>query len=247
SARRRAVAETIPFMVVCSCLFANGGNRTDPEMMVRGHWLVPRKPVKPDHLEGNPMIRHSHYPLSIGTFASAVGVSVVIIRRWCRVGKIREAFRTPGGHRRFSPDQLRKLLGLSESRSRVGYARVSSHDQKSDLVSQASRLAGVCDGVIEDLGSGLNCKKPGLRRLLTATLNHDVSTLYLTHKDWLVRFGHELIVHAWWWAGTDGVILDDEQDVSFEQELTQDVLALMTVFSARLYGRRSHQNRKRVA
>ena len=111
------------------------------------------------------MIRHSHSPLSIGAFASAVGVSVVTVRRWCRAGKVREAVRTPGGHRRFAPKQVRKLLGLAESRSRVGYARVSSHDQKSDLVSQASRLAGVCDGVIEDLGSGLNCKKPGLRRL----------------------------------------------------------------------------------
>ncbi|MGM0434363.1 MAG: hypothetical protein ACQEQ1_06855 [Pseudomonadota bacterium] len=74
-----------------------------------------------------------------------------------------------------------------------------------------------------------------------------MSTLYLTHKDRLVRFGHELIFHACCWAGTDGVILDDEQDVSFEQELTQDVLTLMTVFSARLYGRRSHQNRKLAA
>ena len=142
---------------------------------------------------------------------------------------------------------MRKRQGLSESRSRVGYARVSSHDQKSDLVSQASRLAGVCDGVIEDLGSGLNCKKPGLRRLLTAILNHDVSTLYLTHKERLVRFGHELIVQGCRWAGTDVAILDGEQDVSFEQELTQDVLTLMAVFSARLYGRRSHQNRKLAA
>ncbi|MFO7786772.1 MAG: IS607 family transposase [Halospina sp.] len=153
----------------------------------------------------------------------------------------------PGGHQRVSRNQVRKRLGLPESRSRGGYSRVSSHDQKSDLVSLANRLAGVCDVVIEDLGCGLNCKKPGLRRLLTAILNHEVSTLYVTHKDRLVRFGHELIVQACRWAGTDGVILDDEQDVSFEQELTQDVLTLMTVFSVRLYGRRSHQNRKRVA
>jgi predicted site-specific integrase-resolvase len=85
--------------------------------------------------------------------------------------------RTPGGHRRFSPDQVRKLLGLPDSRSRVGYARVSSYGQKSDLVSQSNRLAGVSDVVIEDLGSGLNCKKPGLRRLLVSLLNREVSTL----------------------------------------------------------------------
>ena len=193
------------------------------------------------------MIRLSHSPLSIGAFASAVGVFVVTVRRWCCAGKVREVFRTPGGHRRFSPEQVRKLLGQSDNRYRVGYARVSSHDQKSDLVIQASRLAGVCDVVIEDLGSGLNCKKPGLRRLLTAILNREVSTLYLTHKDRLVRFGHELIFQACRWAGTDVIILDDEQSVSFEQELTQDVVTLMTVFSARLYGKRSHQNRRLAA
>mgnify|MGYP006445556101 CR=1 FL=1 len=190
------------------------------------------------------MVRHSHSPLSIGGFASALGVSVVTIRRWCRSGKIREAFRTPGGHRRFSPEQVSKILGFSETRYRVGYARVSSHDQKSDLVSKANRLAGVPDVVIEDLGSGLNCKKPGLRRLLVALLNRNVSTLYLTHTDRLVRFGHQLIFQVCRWAGTDVVVLDDDQNVSFEQELTQDVLTLMTVFAARLYGKRSHKNRK---
>ncbi|WP_408607576.1 MerR family DNA-binding transcriptional regulator [Halovibrio salipaludis] len=87
----------------------------------QGLWLVVQKMVKPDFLEGNPMIRHSHSPLSIGAFASAVGVSVVTVRRWCRYGRIREAFRTPGGHRRFTPNQVRKVLGLVESRSRVGY------------------------------------------------------------------------------------------------------------------------------
>jgi predicted site-specific integrase-resolvase len=86
-------------------------------------------------------------------------------------------FRTPGGHRRFSPNQVRNILGLTDSRTRLGYARVSSHDQKSDLVAQSNRLAGVSDVVIEDLGSGLNCKKPGLRRLLVALLDREVSTL----------------------------------------------------------------------
>ncbi len=190
------------------------------------------------------MITVSQSPLSISQFASALGVSVVTIRRWCRSEKISEAFRTPGGHRRFSAAQLRQLLGLSEKRQSVGYARVSSHDQKSDLAAQASRLAGISDRVIEDLGSGLNCKKPGLRKLISALLNKEVSTLYLTYTDRLVRFGHELIFQVCRWAGTDVVILDDAKEIPFEQELCQDVLTLMTVFSARLYGKRSHKNRK---
>ncbi len=190
------------------------------------------------------MIKVSHSPLSIGQFAASLGVSVVTVRRWCRSGKISKTSRTPGGHRRFSVAQHREVLGLKDQRQSVGYARVSSHDQKGDLGTQASRLSTISDCVIEDLGSGLNCKKPGLRKLLSALLNREVSTLYLTHTDRLVRFGHELIFQVCRWAGTEAVILDDAKEIPFEQELCQDVLTLMTVFSARLYGKRSLKNRK---
>jgi|GEM_PF-1257916 predicted site-specific integrase-resolvase len=101
------------------------------------------------------MIRHPHCPLSIGSFASAL----VSIRQSARVVP------HPGGHRRFFPSQLQELLGVAKTRSSVGYARVSSHNQKTDLVAQSRRLASHCDYVIEDLGSGLNCKKPGLGAL----------------------------------------------------------------------------------
>ncbi|WP_405420152.1 MerR family DNA-binding transcriptional regulator [Marinobacter flavimaris] len=80
------------------------------------------------------MKKVSHAPLSIGQFASGSGVSVVTIRRWCRAGKMSEAFRSAGGHRRFSTGQLRELLNLIEQQNSVQYAWVSSHDQKSDLV-----------------------------------------------------------------------------------------------------------------
>ena len=93
----------------------------------------------------------------------------------------------------------------------MGYARVSSHDQRSDLVTQSSRLSTISDHVIEDLGSGLNCKKTGLRKLISALLNREVSTLYLTHTDQMVRFGHELIFQICRWAGTDVVILNDSK------------------------------------
>lgn len=69
----------------------------------------------------------------------------------------------------------------------------------------------------------------------------------MTHTDRLVRFGHELSFQVCGWAGTDMVVLDDEKEIAFEQELCQDVLTLMAVFSARLYGKRSHKNRKLAA
>ena len=185
--------------------------------------------------------------LAIGEFAKSVGVSVCTVRRWCRTGKIQESFRTPGRHRRFAVSLIDTLAGKTEPRISIGYSRVSSHDQKSDLVTQSERLKCHADQVIEDLGSGLNCKKRGLKQLLKLLLERKVSTLTLTHKDRLLRFGHELIFQVCRWAGTDVVILEDPEVVSFEEELCKDVLTLMTVFSARLYGKRSHKNQHAVA
>ena len=76
-------------------------------------------------------------------------------------------------------------------------------------------------------------------------LNREVGELHLTHKDRLLRFGHELVFQLCRWSGCKVVIHNDSEPVSFEQELVKDVITLMTVFSARLYGRRSH--RKKLA
>ena len=134
---------------------------------------------------------------------------------------------------------------MTEKR-KVGYARVSSHDQKKDLATQAKFLSQFSDVVLEDLGSGLNCKKPRLRKLMLMLLNKEVSELHLTHKDRLLRFGHELVFKLCKWSGANVVVHNESELVTFEQELCNDVITLMTVFSARLYGKRSHQNRKKA-
>ena len=131
----------------------------------------------------------------------------------------------------------------SEKRIVVGYARVSSYDQRSDLTAQAERLSQYgCQLVIKDLGSGLNCKKPGLKSLLRLLLLRRVSTLVLTHDDRLLRFGTELIYSIAHYMGTRVVILDEPEQESFETGLVKDVITLMTVFCARLYGKRSWKN-----
>ena len=177
------------------------------------------------------MKTHQFSYLSIGEFAQRIGVSVCTVRRWCRAGKINESFRTPGNHRRFIVSLIDKVLGVESSRVAIGAERLSRHT----------------DEVIEDLGSGLNCKKRGLRKLMALLLAKQVSTLTLTHKDRLLRFGHEIIFQVCQWAGTDVIILEEPEVVSFEEELCKDVLMLMTVFSARLYGKRSHKNQQVIA
>jgi putative resolvase len=184
--------------------------------------------------------------LSIGQTAELFGVAVVTIRRWCKSGKLISTRRTFGGHRRFSLAYLRELLGEKVPDKVMGYARVSSHDQKKDLVTQANVLRDAgCHEVITDLGSGMNCKKPGLTKLLKAIISGELTGLMITHHDRLLRFGHELIFKLCQWFSVKVIILHNKVDKSFEMELTEDVITLMTVFSARLYGKRSHQNRQR--
>jgi putative resolvase len=137
---------------------------------------------------------------SIGRAAKELGVSRDTLRRWEKSGKI-IAERTAKGHRRYN---LALLLGTSPrkdptKKKTIVYARVSSHDQKEDLARQIQVLEGFCivNGwtyeVIEDLGSGLNYQKWGLRNLIRCICLGQMDRLVLTHKDRLLRFGSELI------------------------------------------------------
>ena len=129
----------------------------------------------------------------------------------------------------------------SENDLTIAYARVSSHDQKKDLVTQAQLLTQYCTAkgwqfeVIQDLGSGMNYRKKGLKRLLELVLEGKIKRLVLTHKDRLLRFGSELIFAICEAREIEVVMINQGQELSFEEELAQDVLEIITVFSARLY------------
>ena len=99
--------------------------------------------------------------------------------------------------------------------------------------------------MISDLGSGLNFKKKGLKYLISLILSSQIDTLYLTHKDGLLRFGNELMIMIAKQFNTKVVILNHEEEY-FESKLAKDALEIITVFSARLYGSRSHKNKKIV-
>ena len=98
--------------------------------------------------------------------------------------------------------------------------------------------------VIKDLGSGLNDKKRGLRQLINRICSGEVGRLVITHKDRLLRFGSELIFSLCEHFSTEVVIMNASEESTFEEELAKDVLEIITVFSARLYGSRSHKNKQ---
>ena len=192
--------------------------------------------------------------VSIGKAAKELGVSRDTLRRWEAAGKI-EVERTPNGHRRYDLAKLRGIVPRKAPSARVtlAYARVSSHDQKDDLVTQVALLESFCAAngwsyeVVQDLGSGLNDNKRGLRQLIKRLCIGDVGRLVLTHKDRLLRFGSEIVFALCEEFNVEVTVINQsEKPLSYEEELAGDVLEIITVFSARLYGSRSHKNRKLV-
>jgi predicted site-specific integrase-resolvase len=191
--------------------------------------------------------------VSISEASRILGVAQVTLRRWEHEGKMHPE-RTKGGQRRYDLDQLigRKVAEHSCERITIAYARVSSHDQKEDLARQAQALSDFCTchgwihEVIRDLGSGMNYHKKGLRMLLNRITAGEVERLVIPHKDRLLRFGAELVFALCEQFRTEVVIINHSGEVSYEEELTQDVLEIITVFSARLYGSRSHKNKRLI-
>ena len=195
--------------------------------------------------------------ISVGQAAQVIGVSISTLRIWEDEESFKPDFITKGGHRRYDLSRIeQEFLNKNKSNDRrkvVAYARVSSHDQKDDLTRQEQRLEKVCIEnnydfeMISDLGSGINYNKKGLNKLIKMICNRQVSKLILTHKDRLLRFGSPLLFKLCKFFGTEIGILDTEISDNFEQNLVADVIEVMTVFTARMHGKRSHKNKKLCA
>ena len=187
--------------------------------------------------------------ITIKEASKILGVSEKTLRLWEKEGKITSA-RTEGGHRRYD---VRDLLKSNKDKLlTIAYARVSSNDQKEDLKRQEIVLESYCASkgfefeIISDLGSGLNYKKKGLIRLIKLICSEQVDRLVLTHKDRLLRFGSELIFTLCEHFGVEVIIINRSEDSTFEEDLAKDVMDIVMVFSARMYGSRSHKNKQIV-
>jgi predicted site-specific integrase-resolvase len=189
--------------------------------------------------------------VKIGEAARILGVTPQTLRRWEREGRLSSTRKAKGQTRYYD---LACLLNVCVSKSdlSVGYARVSSHDQKADLQRQAEVLSCYCVSkgwtyeILQDLGSGMNYRKKGLKHLINLILEGKMRRLVLTHKDRLLRFGAELIFSLCEVRQIEVVVINQGEDLSFEEELAQDVMEMITVFSARLYGSRSRRNQKLI-
>ncbi|MFM5887640.1 MAG: IS607 family transposase [Dolichospermum sp.] len=179
--------------------------------------------------------------------ATRLGVSTKTLERWLEDGKIEGIF-TQGGQRRYNLDSIIPVRhgNPPDERTTLLYARVSSRSQKNDLEQQVQFLQSRYPGseIITDIGSGLNFKRKGLQSLLDRVLGNTCKLVVIAHKDRLCRFGFDLI--SWLCARQQTQILVlNQTNLSPEREMVEDILAIIHVFSCRLYGLRKYK--KQVA
>ena len=164
------------------------------------------------------------------------------LRKWDREGKIK-CIRLSNNFRRVPESEINRILGIKNNRMSFIYARVSSHDQKADLDSQIQKLQTVSpeSHVVSDIRSGMKFNRKGFIELLDLIEADKVSAIYITHRDRLARFGFDLVEKVCNIHGTEIVETGGEEILSANEELTKDLISIITSFSARLYGLRSHK------
>jgi predicted site-specific integrase-resolvase len=181
---------------------------------------------------------------TIGEFAKLVGVVPKTLQRWDREGRLK-AHRTVTNQRYYTDEDLAIVLGLEKHVKKkrcVVYCRVSSPAQKTDLVNQRQHLEQFCtarglvvDEWLEEIGGGLNFQRKQFLALVDRIIAGDVGMLVLAHKDRLARFGFSLIEHLCEVHRCELIVMNN-QSLSPEQELTQDVLSILHCASRRLDG-----------
>ena len=182
-------------------------------------------------------------------FAELIGVSVKTLQRWDREG-ILEANRTPTDRRYYTYDQYLQFKGIktqNDIRQVVIYARVSTKNQKDDLQDQVSFLRQFCnargiivDQCMEEYGSGLNYNRKKWNKLLDDVMEQKIKTIIITHKDRFIRFGYDWFEKFCMKFHTTIVIVNKEE-LSPQEELVQDIVSILPVFSCRLYGLRKYK------
>lgn len=188
--------------------------------------------------------------LRVSRAAHELGLHPFTVRKWIKGGKI-HAIRV-GNEARIPRSEIERLVGKIDGRLLVLYARVSGYGQRDDLDIQLQRLQawaaterrGQETLVLSDIGSGLHASRRQLQRLLKLVCEDKVGEVAITYEDRLTRLGQAYLDTLFAYFGVTLTILEPGADKTPEQELTDDLLALIASFSGRLYGRRSHKQKE---
>lgn len=185
-------------------------------------------------------------------FAELLNVSVKTLQRWDREG-ILVAKRTPTDRRYYTYDQYLEYKGIKQQvdRKNVIYTRVSTNNQKDDLKNQISFLQQftnakgiIVDEIIEDVGSGLNYNRKKWNKLIDRCMKNEIDSIIITHKDRFIRFGYEWFEKFLSKFDVKLIVVNNEF-LSPQEELIQDIISILHVFSCRIYGLRKYKKRIR--
>lgn len=190
--------------------------------------------------------------LRVHVAAHELGLHPFTVRRWIKQGKIQAV--KVGGEARIPRAEIERLIGKTDERILILYARVSGQGQRNDLATQVARLEqwanesrpGVQPLVLADIGSGLSTSRKHLTRLLKMVCEDRVGEVTITNADRLTRFGQDYLACLFDSFGVTLTILEPEDAKTPEQELMEDLLTVIASFSGRLYGMRSHKQKELI-
>jgi len=197
--------------------------------------------------------------VSISRAADELGVCIDTLREWDKAGTL-VSIKTAGNHRRYRISDIDKMKGecvegkLKDAKIRAAiYARVSSHEQKvkGDLERQVGRISKYCVDkkydvieTLDEVGSGMNEDRAKLKRIFKLVSEHKIDKVVVEHKDRLARFMIGFLQEFFSSHDVEIEWMSEILGKSYEQELVEDILSLMSSFSNKIYGKRSAENRK---
>lgn len=185
-------------------------------------------------------------------FAKMLGVSVKTLQRWDNDNKL-TAFRNPSNRRYYTHNQYIEYMGKTvqdeDSRKTIIYTRVSNSGQKDDLKNQviflkefANARGIIVDEIFEDIGSGLNYNRKEWNKLLEDCMLGLIKTVIVAHKDRFIRFGYDWFERFLKSNGVEIIVVNNET-LSPQEEMIQDLVNIIHVFSCRIYGLKKYKNK----
>ena len=184
--------------------------------------------------------------------------------QWEKKGWI-ETIRSKGGIRLYNVDKYMREINITNNveattveelnidnvtdRININYVRVSSVGQKDDLERQEAQLKAKYPNniIIKDIGSGINLNRKGLRKIIDLAIKGKVNEVVIAYKDRLTRFGFDLIEDIIKkYSNGKIIIINQAEDITPEEEITQDLLQIMNVFTAKMNGLRKYKKTSKV-
>ena len=187
------------------------------------------------------------------TVTQMLGVTAQTLRNWDKEGKLKPTYVKSNGYRYYSEESILSYTQERKTKKNlnvIGYARVSSKKQSDDLERQVEHIKQYMStkyesyDVITDIGSGINYNKKGLLELIEKINKKEIDVIVILYKDRLLRFGFELIEYFAKLNNVKVEIIDNTTDKTQDQELVEDLVQIITVFSCKLQGKRKGKTKQ---